>query len=74
MSDMSEGGAELRRGWAFATVSDLADYFRGVSYQKSDAASSPAEGRVPVLRANNLGEGFDLQDLGAVDKLDSQIV
>ena len=60
---MSNRDMTLPPRWVVATISDVSQYFRGVSYQKSDAVSSPAEGCIPILRANNLGDGFDLRDL-----------
>lgn len=35
---------------------DLFSSIRGVSYQKSDASSSPSDGLIPVLRANNIAK------------------
>lgn len=45
-------------------VGDISDQVRGVSYGKADAASEPAEGYLPVLRAGNISaEGLIFHDL-----------
>ncbi|MCT4579132.1 restriction endonuclease subunit S [Donghicola sp.] len=54
---------ELPKGWAVATVGELFHYYRGVTYSKEDAEKQPSEGRLPVLRANNFNQAFDLSDL-----------
>jgi type I restriction enzyme S subunit len=48
----------------FARVGDLAQQIRGVTYSKSEAASAPAPGFLPVLRAGNITEhGLRFTDL-----------
>ena len=43
---------------------EIAEQVRGVSYGKADVVDRPAEGYLPVLRANNITEeGLDLGDL-----------
>ena len=54
---------ELPENWAWATFGDIADLLRGVSYKKPDASSEPVKGKVPVLRANNIGYGLNYADL-----------
>ncbi len=50
-------------------VEDIATQLRGVSYAKEDASYSPAEGLVPILRANNITEhGLDFNGLVYVPK------
>lgn len=50
--------------WGKATVGELADQIRGVSYAKSDAASEALPGYVPILRATNITDaGLDLAEL-----------
>jgi type I restriction enzyme S subunit len=47
-----------------ARVGDLAQQIRGVTYSKSEAASAPAPGFLPVLRAGNITEhGLTFTDL-----------
>src|SRR5438105_294811 len=36
---------------------DCADLIRGVSYERDEARAEPADGLVPVLRANNIRDG-----------------
>lgn len=47
-----------------ARVGDIAEQIRGVSYSKNDAESSPREGYLPILRANNItDDGLQTDDL-----------
>ena len=39
-----------------ATVRDISDQVRGVTYAKSEASAVPRSGYSPMLRANNIGE------------------
>ena len=54
---------DLPKGWASASVLELADLIRGVSYAKGEASSEPDNGRVALLRANNIGDGLNFEDL-----------
>jgi type I restriction enzyme S subunit len=54
---------ELPEHWSMATFGDIADLLRGVSYKKPDASKEPVSGKVPVLRANNIGYGLNFDDL-----------
>ena len=54
---------DLPEGWAQASVLDLADLIRGVSYAKGEAATEPGASRVALLRANNIGDGLNFHDL-----------
>ena len=54
---------DLPHGWAEATVGDLFMYVRGVTYSKADATKNDGADRLPVLRANNFNQMFDLSDL-----------
>lgn len=64
------GESILPPGWCDAVVGDVANYVRGVSYDKTQAHKTSSSGRVTVLRANNLSEGqFDFADLVFVDKI-----
>lgn len=46
---------QLPRNWTWTTFGALHQLVRGVTYSKSDVSDSPADGYVPVLRANNIG-------------------
>lgn len=48
--------------WTIATGEDLFCSIRGVSYDKSEATNVPAEGFVPILRANNISDGHIITD------------
>jgi len=54
---------ELPPGWALVTVGDIAHFVRGVTYSKEHARDSAATGFVPVLRATNIGDGLDFNDM-----------
>lgn len=54
---------ELPPGWALVTVGDIAHFVRGVTYSKEHARDSAATGFVPVLRATNIGDGLDYNDM-----------
>lgn len=46
------------------TLAEIADQIRGVSYGKTDVVDRPAEGFLPVLRANNItDDGLSFDDL-----------
>lgn len=45
-----------------APLADVAEVVRGVSFSKSEAASKPAEGFVPVLRAGNIQDRLILDN------------
>jgi type I restriction enzyme S subunit len=49
--------------WKWQRGSEVFEVIRGVSYKKNDASDGPVEGSVPVLRANNIGNGINFDDL-----------
>lgn len=68
---------ELPPGWALATVGDVAHFVRGVTYSKEHAKKAPAPGSVGILRATNIGDGLNFDDLVFVPERfvsDEQIV
>lgn len=54
---------ELPEGWSAASALEIGDLIRGVSYEKGEAASVPGDGRIALLRANNIGNGINFDDL-----------
>ena len=54
---------ELPVGWAWVKGRDLFTVVRGVTYQKADAKDAPAEGLLPILRANNIRGSINFDDL-----------
>ncbi|HEY6325391.1 MAG TPA: hypothetical protein VIW73_02600, partial [Candidatus Cybelea sp.] len=48
------------KGWTDTTIGEVADLIRGVTYQKEQASSHPAEGVVPLLRATNIAANLIL--------------
>ena len=53
----------LPRGWEWVKGRDLFSVIRGVTYQKMDATDAPAETHLPILRANNIRDTVNLDDL-----------
>jgi len=49
--------------WKWQRGSEVFDVIRGVSYKKNDASDSPVKDYIPVLRANNIGNGLNFDDL-----------
>jgi type I restriction enzyme S subunit len=49
--------------WTRCSLGDVVEIVRGVSYEKADARNTPAAGFVPILRANNIGEKLNFDDL-----------
>jgi type I restriction enzyme S subunit len=45
-----------------ARLKDVALVIRGVTFDKTEVASSPADGLVPILRAGNISESLDTSD------------
>ena len=61
---------ELPEGWAIGPLLELCKIIRGVSYKKGEAETKPASGLVPILRANNIGDGqLDFDNLQYVPKV-----
>jgi type I restriction enzyme S subunit len=54
---------ELPEGWVGVSPLAVAELVRGVSYEKGEVALEPGEGRVPLLRANNISNGIVFSDL-----------
>jgi len=61
MSEVVE--KSLPENWKWATLGDVATLLRGVNYKKNDASKEPEAGKLPVLRANNIGQGLNFNDL-----------
>jgi type I restriction enzyme S subunit len=53
----------LPNGWAGATLGDVVEIVRGVSYDKSEAREAPAPGLLPILRATNIDGRLTFDDL-----------
>ncbi len=54
---------ELPENWAWSTFGDVAELVRGINYKKPEASSEPAPGKLPILRANNIGYGLNFEGL-----------
>ena len=55
--------SELPKGWGEAKISEVARLVRGVNYKKEDARDAPADGILPVLRANNIDRELNFENL-----------
>ncbi|MCR6491433.1 restriction endonuclease subunit S [Cellulomonas sp. P24] len=51
---------ELPAQWTAAPLRDVATTHRGVTYEKRQASSEPAPGRIPLLRATNITDRLEL--------------
>ena len=60
---MTGGSGDLQDGWVTTTLGSLVRVVRGVSYKKVDARSESRQGLVPILRATNIGQALNFQDL-----------
>jgi type I restriction enzyme S subunit len=48
---------ELPEAWVERSIGDVAEFIRGVSYDKSVSRKEPASGFLPLLRATNIEDG-----------------
>jgi type I restriction enzyme S subunit len=55
--------SELPKGWVTTTLGELADVIRGVTYKKEQAKASSSKGLVPLLRATNISQELDFDEL-----------
>ena len=49
----------LPEGWLWVKLGDVCDFIRGVTFDKSEVSPFSDEGRVPILRAGNIGRKID---------------
>ena len=63
MSETGVGLSDLPDGWVWATVKEIAEFIRGVSYKKNESSKTIKEGHVPILRANNINRELNYTDL-----------
>ena len=54
---------DLARGWVQSTLGQIATVVRGVSYKKPDASFDASPDTVPILRATNIHEELDFDQL-----------
>jgi type I restriction enzyme S subunit len=55
--------SKLPSGWIESTIGSVADTIRGVTYKKEDANDSSAPGMVPLVRATNIHDVLDFEEL-----------
>lgn len=53
----------LPAGWITCTVGSVADLIRGVTYDKKDARNKSSEDLFPILRANNINQNINYDEL-----------
>jgi type I restriction enzyme S subunit len=54
---------EEKVGWTNAKVGEIADLLRGITYKKEQASKNLIEGYKPIIRANNINDSLNFQDL-----------
>ncbi|AKJ05576.1 type I restriction enzyme S subunit [Archangium gephyra] len=54
---------EIPAGWTRATLGELVQVLRGVTYEKSASRDKSGPGLIPILRATNIGQHLDFDDL-----------
>lgn len=50
---------ELPAHWHWVKMDNVCDFVRGVNFDKSEVSGSPEEGKIPILRAGNIGARLD---------------
>jgi len=53
----------LPQGWLWTTIDNIAEFIRGVSYDRQETHYKPGEGLCPILRANNINGELNFVDL-----------
>ena len=59
---------DLPQGWKWSRLGKLSDIVRGVTYKKHDASDSPLSSTLPLMRANNIGNGLNFEQLLYIPK------
>ncbi len=59
----SEQPFALPEGWAWSRIGELSSVVRGVSYDKSQASENRLSGYLPLLRAHNIDQRLNFDDL-----------
>jgi len=60
---MTGSAQTLPQGWSDATLDDLGEVIRGVSYKKDQVRDGAGQGLVPLLRATNIGRELSFDDV-----------
>ncbi len=55
--------------WSTSTAGSLGEFVRGVTYAKSDSSLDPGNGRIGLLRANNISGSLNYANLVFVDEM-----
>ncbi len=59
----NESLTKLPKGWTYVTLREISEFVRGVSYSKDESTKTPQSDLVPILRATNIDEELDFEDL-----------
>lgn len=59
----ADENGKLPEGWAGSSILSFCEIIRGVSYSKGEALAEPKQGYIPLLRANNIDEELNFDDL-----------
>ncbi len=57
------GAKQLPIGWQPCVLGEISQLIRGVTYTKAEASKEPESGRVPILRAVNIGIALNFDDM-----------
>lgn len=55
--------SDNKHGWALSKVGEFAELIRGVTYSKDLSSDEKKSGYKPILRANNINDGLQFEDL-----------
>ncbi|HOU24054.1 MAG TPA: restriction endonuclease subunit S [Anaerolineae bacterium] len=55
-------GQPLPDGWRWVKLGEVCEFVRGVTFDKSEAKSTPSLGSLPILRAGNIAEKLQMHD------------
>ena len=63
MSGNNQGAPELPVGWTLASLEDIAEIIRGISFKKDQRSSEYGEGRIACLRTTNVQKNVEWGNL-----------
>ncbi len=63
MSNIKAAFEELPKGWITTSLFEIGELIKGVSYKKDEALKIKQQDYCPIIRANNIHEQLDFDDL-----------
>jgi type I restriction enzyme S subunit len=66
--NLEQNAKQLMKEWKWVKISFVAKFYRGISYTKDVASTTPSKNNVPILRAGNIDEELNYEDLVYVPK------